>query len=56
MEDIGEELHALPDSMVLAIREASVCKRLVDPTACNQKSFMGYDFILRGEHLTDPAA
>lgn len=28
-------LDTLPDSMVQAIREAPVCKRLVDPTACN---------------------
>lgn len=44
-------LDTLPDEMVQAIREAPVCKRLVDPTACNQKCSMGYDFILRGERL-----
>ena len=46
-----EVLDTLPDGMVQAIREASVCKRLVDPAACNQKCSMGYDFILRGERL-----
>ncbi len=46
-----EVLDTLPDGMVQAIREAPVCKRLVDPDACNQKCSMGYDFILRGERL-----
>ena len=44
-------LDTLPDSMVRSIQEAPVCKRLVDPTACNQKCSMGYDFILKGERL-----
>lgn len=44
-------LDTLPDSMVQAIREAPVCKRLVDPATCNQRCSMGYDFILRGERL-----
>lgn len=46
-----EILDALPDSMVRSIQEAPICKRLVDPAACNQKCSMGYDFILKGEHL-----
>lgn len=46
-----EILEALPDGMVRSIREAPVCKRLVDPAACNQKCSMGYDFILKGERL-----
>lgn len=46
-----ELLDTLPDSMVCSIRKAPICKRLVDPTACNQKCSMGYDFILKGEHL-----
>lgn len=46
-----EILDALPDSMVRSIQEAPVCKRLVDPAACNQKCSMGYDFILKGERL-----
>lgn len=44
-----ELLDALPDSMVSAIQKAPVCKRLLDPAACNQKCSMGYDFILKGE-------
>lgn len=46
-----ELLDTLPDSMVHAIQKAPICKRLVDPTACNQKCSMGYDIILKGERL-----
>lgn len=46
-----ELLDTLPDSMVRSIREASVCKRLLDPAACNQKCSMGYEFTLKGERL-----
>lgn len=46
-----ELLDTLPDSMVCAIQKAPICKRLVDPAACNQKCSMGYDFILKGERL-----
>ena len=37
--------------MARSVQEAPVCKRLVDPAACNQKCSMGYDFILKGERL-----
>ncbi len=46
-----EILDTLPDSMVRAIQDAPICKRLVDPSACNPKCSMGYDFILQGERL-----
>lgn len=46
-----ELLDTLPDGMVRAIQQSPVCKRLVDPAACNQKCAMGYDFILKGERL-----
>lgn len=46
-----ELLDTLPDSMVRSIQKAPICKRLVDPSACNQKCSMGYDFILKGERL-----
>lgn len=46
-----EILDTLPESMIKTIQKASVCKRLLDPSACNQRCSMGYDFILRGEHL-----
>lgn len=44
-------LDTLPDEMVRTIQEAPVCKRLLDPSACNQKCSMGYEFILKGERL-----
>ena len=44
-------LDTLPDIMAQAIQKAPVCKRLVNPGACNPKCAMGYDFILKGEHL-----
>lgn len=46
-----EILDAMPDGMVRSIQEAPICKRMVDPSACNQKCSMGYDFILKGERL-----
>lgn len=50
VNDYEEFLETLPDGMVLAIQKASVCKRMADPTACNSKCSMGYDFWLKGEH------
>lgn len=44
-------LDTLPDAMVQTILKAPVCKRLLDPAACNQRCSMGYDFTLRGERL-----
>lgn len=46
-----EVLDTLPDEMIRSIQEAQICKRLVDPTACNQKCSMGYEFSLKGEWL-----
>lgn len=46
-----EILDTLPDGMARSIQEAPICKRLVDPSACNQKCSMGYDFFLKGERL-----
>lgn len=46
-----EILDTLPEGMVRSIQEAPVCKRLVDPSACNSRCSMGYDFILKGERL-----
>lgn len=46
-----EILDTLPDGMVRTIQEAPVCKRLVDPSTCNQRCSMGYDFILKGERM-----
>ena len=44
-------LDTLPETMVQTIREAPVCKRLIDPATCNQRCPMGYDIVLKGEHL-----
>lgn len=44
-------LDTLCDEMVQAIKKAPICKRLIDPATCNPKCSMGYDFILKGEHL-----
>lgn len=46
-----EALDDLPDEMARSIRKAPVCRRLADPSACNPKCSMGYDFVLRGERL-----
>lgn len=46
-----EILDTLPNSMVGSIQKAPICKRLVEPSACNQKCSIGYDFILQGERL-----
>lgn len=46
-----EVLDTLPGSMVRTIQAAPVCKRLVNPAACNQRCPMGYGFVLKGERL-----
>lgn len=46
-----EILDTLPEVMVGSIQKAPICKRLVDPSACNQRCSMGYDFVLKGERL-----
>ncbi len=45
-------LDTLPDEMARAVLDAPVCKRMVDPTACNSKCAMGYDFIFKGRTPT----
>lgn len=42
-------IDSLPEGMKKEIRKASVCKRMVDPSACNPKCVMGYGFSLDGE-------
>ena len=42
-------LETLPEGMAKAVADAPVCKRLVDPYACNSKCPMGYQFTLKGE-------
>ena len=43
-------METLPESMCKAIDKAPICKRLVNPMACNSRCPMGYDFILKGKH------
>lgn len=44
-------LDTLPDGMLQTIKAAPVCKRLINPDACNSKCAMGYDFLICEEHL-----
>jgi len=41
-------LEALPEKMVKSIEKAPACRRMLDPTKCNGKCPMGYDFVLQG--------
>ena len=43
-------LNALPEKMEKEIAKSGVCKRLTDPTTCNPKCMMGYDFSINGNH------
>ena len=44
-----DELAHWPASMKAAVKKSGVCKRLLDPTACNSRCLGGYDFVLDGE-------
>jgi hypothetical protein len=47
----AEVLVSLPENMAAAIEKSPVCKRLIDPAACNSRCSMGYAFTLKGgEH------
>lgn len=45
-------LETLPQEMMDAIAKAGICKRLIDPEACNSRCKMGYDFAIGGERFT----
>lgn len=47
--DYMDFLNTLPQNMIEKIKDAPVCKRLINPEACNSKCAMGYDFILKDE-------
>lgn len=49
LADYMEVFDTISDELANAIQDAPVCKRLLDPSACNFKCAMGYDFILRGQ-------
>lgn len=42
-------LGMLPDGMMKIIAKSPLCKRLIDPMACNQRCPMGYAFEVGGE-------
>jgi hypothetical protein len=42
-------LDRLPQKMKTEIMKAGDCKRLFDPTLCNQKCQMGFSFLMEGE-------
>lgn len=42
-------LDEFPNKMKESIISASPCKRMLNPTSCNQRCMMGFDFILDGE-------
>ena len=42
-------LETIPAALVKNVEEAPVCKRLLDPCACNSKCAKGYDFLLNGK-------
>jgi len=48
--DYVNVLNRLPNNIVKQIEGAGVCKRLVDPGACNSKCGMGYDFHIGDNH------
>jgi hypothetical protein len=51
-EHIGEYqsfLNTLPEKVKKEIRNASVCKRLINPDDCNPKCIMGFTFVMDGE-------
>jgi len=46
----ADMLAKWPDDMKDTIKKGGNCKRLSDPTACNSRCLLGFDFILDGEH------
>lgn len=41
-------METLPDQMIISIDKSPACKRLIDPTKCNSRCSMGYDFSIKG--------
>ena len=44
-----EALANWPESMKAAVKKAGPCKRFLNPTECNSRCPLGFDFILDGE-------
>ncbi len=51
MADYMEVFDDIPEGVAKAIQDAPVCKRMLDPAACNSRCPMGYDFVLKGQRL-----
>lgn len=49
LSEYPELLDTMPDSMAKTVKDAPICKRLVNPEDCNPKCATGYDFYLHGE-------
>jgi hypothetical protein len=43
-------LNRFPELMEKEIGKSPVCKRLINPTDCNPKCIMGYDFHVKDNH------
>ena len=41
-------LEELPAGMIKSMEKSAVCKRLIDPSKCNSRCGMGYDFTVKG--------
>ena len=46
----SEFLNSIPSTMEKEISKATDCKRLIDPSKCNQKCTMGYEFKVGNNH------
>jgi len=46
----SEFLNSIPSAMGQEISKATDCKRLIDPSKCNQKCTMGYEFEVGNNH------
>ena len=51
MADYMEVFDDIPEGVAKTIQDAPVCKRMLDPAACNSRCPMGYDFVLKGQRL-----
>ena len=51
MADYMEVFDDIPERVAKAIQDAPVCRRMLDPAACNSRCPMGYDFVLKGQRL-----
>jgi len=50
INDYESFLGTMPKQMIKAVEKSSVCKRMIDPEACNSRCVMGYAFDLSDTH------